>query len=284
MASHPRPPPNAGVEHLSAQPSLQIVLDQADTTLITAPTSWNMSKISGRSFKTGQTLPNNGWISMLRRLGFGDSDLAARIHRLSFDQALPTLAGLHTADEDRWFYREHMFPTCQLWGAFDATEMPGVIAFRDGWIDQLYVLPSAQRRSVGSKLLQVAQRDFDQLLVWTFQRNILARRSYEARGFILAHGRPSGRATSRTCWANSWASGLSGEGNCWRPQRGKGARRAVPLGAPRASVSPQEMPCLEATRKAGTCPQHGPSLAWLQLATQGTPPNVARLFSNRAKP
>jgi GNAT superfamily N-acetyltransferase len=122
---------------------------------------------------------------MLRRLAFEDMDLAARIHRLAFDHALPTLAGLHTPDEDRWFYRERMFPTCQLWGAFDASEMLGVIAFRDGWIDQLYVLPSAQGRGAGSKLLQVAQREFDQLLVWTFQRNMLARRFYEARGFIL---------------------------------------------------------------------------------------------------
>ena len=122
---------------------------------------------------------------MLRRLAFGDMDLAAIIHRVSFDQALPTLAGLHTPDEDRWFYRERMFPTCQLWGAFEATAMLGVIAFRDGWIDQLYVLPSAQRRGVGSKLLRVAQREFDQLHLWTFQRNIIARRFYEARGFVL---------------------------------------------------------------------------------------------------
>jgi GNAT superfamily N-acetyltransferase len=124
-------------------------------------------------------------IYMLRCLALDDMDLAARIHRVAFDHALPTLAGLHTPDEDRWFYRERMFPTCQLWGAFDASEMLGVIAFRDGWIDQLYVLPSAQGQGVGSRLLGVAQREFDQLLVWTFQRNILARRFYTARGFQL---------------------------------------------------------------------------------------------------
>jgi GNAT superfamily N-acetyltransferase len=131
------------------------------------------------------TSSHNGSISMLRRLAFGDMDLTARIHRVSFDHALPTLAGLHTADEDRCFYRERMFRTCQLWGAFDASEMLGIIAFRDGWIDQLYVLPSAQRRGVGSKLLKVAQREFDQLHLWTFQRNIPARRFYAARGFVL---------------------------------------------------------------------------------------------------
>src|SRR5262245_42350001 len=66
---------------------------------------------------------------MLRRLALEDMDRAAKVHRASFDHALPTLAGLHTPDEDRSFFREHMFPTCQLWGTFDASEMTGIIAF-----------------------------------------------------------------------------------------------------------------------------------------------------------
>jgi len=135
--------------------------------------------------------------STLGRLALADMDLAARIHRLSFEHALPTLAGLHTPDEDRWFYRQRMFPTCQLWGAFEASQMLGIIAFRDGWIDQLYVLPSAQRRGVGSKLLSVAQREFDQLLLWTFQRNALARCFYEARGFVLVQETPGMRNEER---------------------------------------------------------------------------------------
>jgi GNAT superfamily N-acetyltransferase len=71
--------------------------------------------------------------------------------------------------------------------------MLGIIAFRDGWIDQLYVLPSAQRRGVGSKLLAVALGEFAQLLVWTFQRNALARCFYEAKGFVLVQETPGTR-------------------------------------------------------------------------------------------
>jgi GNAT superfamily N-acetyltransferase len=63
--------------------------------------------------------------------------------------------------------------------------MTGIIAFRDDWIDQLYVLPEAQGRGTGSALLQVAQRAFDRLQLWTFQRNEKARRFYEAKGFAL---------------------------------------------------------------------------------------------------
>jgi hypothetical protein len=55
-------------------------------------------------------------------------DVAARVHRVAFDQALPTLVGLHTPDEDRWFFRERIFAACELWGAFDGAGMTGIIA------------------------------------------------------------------------------------------------------------------------------------------------------------
>jgi GNAT superfamily N-acetyltransferase len=121
----------------------------------------------------------------LRRLELDDMDGAARIHRAAFDHALPALAGLHTPEADRWFFRERVFPTCALWGAFDDAGMTGIVAFREGWIDQLYVVPAAQGLGVGTALLQVAQTAFDRLQLWTFQNNGPARRFYEARGFAL---------------------------------------------------------------------------------------------------
>jgi GNAT superfamily N-acetyltransferase len=122
---------------------------------------------------------------MLRQLKLADMDAAARVLRIAFDRALPTLAGLHTPEEDRWFFRERVFTTCEVWGTFDADAMTGLMAFREGWIDQLYVLPEAQGRGLGTALLQVAQNAFDRLQLWTFQRNVPARRFYEARGFAL---------------------------------------------------------------------------------------------------
>jgi GNAT superfamily N-acetyltransferase len=122
---------------------------------------------------------------MLRRLALDDMDAAARVLRTAFDQALPWLAGLHTPEEDRWFFRERVFSTCEVWGAFDGAELIGVLAFSDGWIDQLYVLPTAWGGGVGTELLQVAQGACESLQLWTFQRNAQARRFYEARGFAL---------------------------------------------------------------------------------------------------
>ncbi len=122
---------------------------------------------------------------MLMRLELADMDTAALVLRTSFDQALPSLAGLHTPEEDRWFFRERVFKTCEVWGAFDNAVMIGIIAFRENWIDQLYVLPKAQGRGVGTELLQLARSSFDRLQLWTFQRNVQARRFYQARGFAL---------------------------------------------------------------------------------------------------
>jgi putative acetyltransferase len=122
---------------------------------------------------------------MLRRLELDDMDQAAVVHRTAFDHALPTLAGLHTPEEDRWFFRERVFATCELWGSFDNRQLVGIIAFREGWIDQLYVLPSAQGRGIGTALLQVAKERWQALSLWTFQRNTNARRFYERHGFVL---------------------------------------------------------------------------------------------------
>jgi hypothetical protein len=81
----------------------------------------------------------------IRQLELADMGAAARVHRLAFDHALPWLTGLHTPDEDRWFYRERMFKTCTLWGTFDRDVMTGMIAFRDDWIEQLYVVVREER-------------------------------------------------------------------------------------------------------------------------------------------
>jgi GNAT superfamily N-acetyltransferase len=75
--------------------------------------------------------------------------------------------------------------TCELWGAEDYTGLLGIIAFREGWIDQLYVLPTVQRRGIGTRLLAVAQDRFARLQLWTFQRNAQARQFYESKGFVL---------------------------------------------------------------------------------------------------
>lgn len=122
---------------------------------------------------------------ILRQLELADMDTAALVHRAAFEDALPWLTGLHTPAEDRRYFRERVFTMCEVWGAFDAAAMVAMIAFRDGWIDQLYVLPAHQGCGIGTDLLRIAQKSCPRLELWTFQRNMRARRFYEARGFAL---------------------------------------------------------------------------------------------------
>jgi hypothetical protein len=84
---------------------------------------------------------------MLKQLAREETDQAAAVLRASFDHALPSLAGLHTPDEDRWFIRERVFVECRIWGYFNNQELVGIIAFREGWIEQLYILPTWQGSS-----------------------------------------------------------------------------------------------------------------------------------------
>jgi GNAT superfamily N-acetyltransferase len=118
----------------------------------------------------------------VRRLTLDEMDRAAVVHRVAFDARLPHLAGLHTPDEDRDYFRARLFPECAVWGAL-APEIVGIVAFRDGWIDQLYVLPDRQRGGIGAALLDVAKAGSAGLRLWTFQCNAPARRFYEKHGF-----------------------------------------------------------------------------------------------------
>src|SRR4051795_7451361 len=112
------------------------------------------------------------------RLELEQMDEAAAVLRGSYDAALPWLAGRHTPDEDRWFFRQVLFPGCAAWGGFVEGRLGGVMAVRPGWIEQLYVAPGLQRRGVGTALLQTALALGPPIELWTFQRNAAARRFY----------------------------------------------------------------------------------------------------------
>ncbi len=128
----------------------------------------------------------------IRRLSLDEMEGAALVHRAAFDDRLPWLAGLHTPAEDRAYFRDRWFAQCEVWGAID-DGLIGFIAFREGWIDQFYVLPARQSQGVGEALLDIAKAAYTELHLWTFQRNAPARRFYENRGFVaLEKGDGSG--------------------------------------------------------------------------------------------
>ena len=116
----------------------------------------------------------------IRRADASEAEAVARLLRAVQRADLPYLPELHTPDEDLWFFRHRVFVECQVWvaGAPDA-----FIAFREGWVDHLYVRGAHQGQGLGTTLLAQAMRSFSPLRLWAFQRNAAAIRFYEARGF-----------------------------------------------------------------------------------------------------
>lgn len=118
-----------------------------------------------------------------RQLALKDMADASNVFRNAFDARLPWLAGRHSPEEDLAFWSGYLFANCVIWGVARQDELIGVIAFRENWIDQLYILPYAQGQGIGSGLLEVAKARHSQLNFWVFQKNDGARRFYESQGF-----------------------------------------------------------------------------------------------------
>ncbi|MDF1793115.1 MAG: GNAT family N-acetyltransferase [Thalassobaculaceae bacterium] len=119
-----------------------------------------------------------------------DAPAIARILRASMRAAMPWLPDLHTADEDRRFVESRLLADSSVTVAVDdGAEAPdAMVAYMavsdtGRWVEHLYILPGHWRRGIGSTLLRRAQDDAEQLKLWAFQRNLPARRFYEAHGF-----------------------------------------------------------------------------------------------------
>jgi len=122
---------------------------------------------------------------VVRRAREDESDAVAALFRLSKETAMPYLPALHTPEEDRAFFRTRVFAECEVWVAERGGELAGMCAFRDGWVDHLYVDPAHHRSGIGAALLHKAKDANEKLQLWAFQRNESALRFYESQGFRL---------------------------------------------------------------------------------------------------
>jgi GNAT superfamily N-acetyltransferase len=104
---------------------------------------------------------------------------------LRFRVSLPFLPELHTPEQDLAFIAQRVLPTHEVWVAVSEATICGFIAFRQGWIDHLYVHPDRQGQGIGPGLLAKALADRQPMRLWTFQKNARARRFYEQRGFTV---------------------------------------------------------------------------------------------------
>jgi len=122
---------------------------------------------------------------ILRRAEPADAAAIAVLHRVTVRISLPYLPELHTAADDLAFFSDRFLPSNEVWVAEAEGALIGYIGFDADWIHHLYIHPNAQGQGVGPKLLARALADGRPKRLWTFQKNAVARRFYEALGFKL---------------------------------------------------------------------------------------------------
>ena len=123
-----------------------------------------------------------GPLHAIRHAEARDMEAVARLFRAVRLACLPYLPDLHTPEEDTCFFRDRVFAECKVLLA-EAETVDGFIAFRDGWIDHLYVRPQCQRGGIGKRLLTRATESGSRLRLWVFQRNTAAIAFYQSQGF-----------------------------------------------------------------------------------------------------
>ena len=123
---------------------------------------------------------------MLRRARLDDVDAIVAIFRESRAEAMPWLPVLHTAEEDRDFFRRSFDEGHELWVAEAGGRVVGFAALHDGFLNALYVDPGHQRGGIGDALFARAKESIPGgFRWWVFQWNERARRFYEARGGVV---------------------------------------------------------------------------------------------------
>lgn len=88
-----------------------------------------------------------------------------------------------TLEDSGRIFRDHIASRCEIWVAQRGQRLLGFLAIRGSYIDRMYVRPGAQRRGVGTALLEKAQALSPAgLELHTHQANRRARDFYEKHG------------------------------------------------------------------------------------------------------
>lgn len=116
-----------------------------------------------------------------------DAEAIANVHLDSRREAMPWLPVLHSHEETMAYFADHVLANEEVLVAEVNELVVGFMALEGARIDHLYISPSYQGRGIGGKLLSIAKElRPGGLTLWTFQRNVRARRFYQARGFVAS--------------------------------------------------------------------------------------------------
>jgi putative acetyltransferase len=121
---------------------------------------------------------------MIIRANIADMPTVAALHRAVRVATMPYLHKEPSLEAGLRHFREAVFPASDIRLAADPDGLVvGYIAFRDGWVDHLYVAPGRQRRGIGTLLLACAIQGQTRVRTRVFQRNAAGIGFCTARGF-----------------------------------------------------------------------------------------------------
>lgn len=117
------------------------------------------------------------------------ADELVRMWRASFEHGVG-VKDPHPIEGQLAYLREEVLPTHELHLAWQDGTLVGFVAANDESVAQLHVRVGHHRRGIGSHLLSLAKSESaGSLWLFTFQRNLIARRFYERHGFVaMAYG------------------------------------------------------------------------------------------------
>jgi GNAT superfamily N-acetyltransferase len=120
----------------------------------------------------------------LRRGEREDVAPVARLMRSTYD-LMDYIPRLHTAEEDL-AYVGGLFGDHEVWIAENDVGVLGFAVLSSDQLLQIHVEPAQQGRGIGTRLLdQAKERRPAGFTLWTFQKNVGARRFYERHGLEL---------------------------------------------------------------------------------------------------
>ncbi|MBV8727762.1 MAG: GNAT family N-acetyltransferase [Candidatus Eremiobacteraeota bacterium] len=120
-----------------------------------------------------------------RKASQQDADAIAVLFRRTREHSMPYLPPLHSIGDDKSYFNNIVLAQDIVWVAESGGDILGFCAFRDQWLDHLYVDPKHQRLGIGSALLGIVTKQNRVLNLWVFQRNTAAIHFYERHRFIL---------------------------------------------------------------------------------------------------
>ena len=116
--------------------------------------------------------------------GAAMADALVPMWRESFEHGVG-IVDPHPIEEQRRYLLERVLPQHRIVVACESERLVGFVACNGESVSQLHVRVGCHRRGIGSALLRIAKdASSGSLWLYTFARNLNARRFYERQGFV----------------------------------------------------------------------------------------------------